>query len=102
MKKPVECTNIDEVRNEIDAIDKKVIELLAKRLQYVTEIVRFKKDEVDIIAKQRYTEVLLVRREWAARAGLDPIVIENMYKHLIGYFIEVQKKTLNKKTDLNS
>lgn len=97
MKKPVECTNIDEIRNEIDAIDKQVIELLGKRLQYITEIVRFKKDEEDIIAKQRYSEVLLARRELAVRASLDPDVIEDMYKHLIAYFIEVQKKTLNEK-----
>jgi isochorismate pyruvate lyase len=53
MKKPVECTNIDEIRNEIDAIDKQIIELLGKRLKYVTEIVRFKKDEEDILAKKR-------------------------------------------------
>jgi len=97
MKKPVECVNIDEIRNEIDAIDKQVIELLGKRLQYVTEIVRFKNDEEDILAKKRYSEVLLARRELAAKVNLDPDVIEDIYKHLIGYFIEVQKKTLNEK-----
>jgi isochorismate pyruvate lyase len=97
MKRPVECTNIEEIRNGIDDIDKQIIELLGKRLQYVTEIVRFKKDEEDVIAKQRYSEVLLARRELAVKASLDPDVIENMYKHLIGYFIEVQMKTLNEK-----
>ena len=93
MKRPEDCTNIDDIRNEIDAIDKQVIELLGKRLQYVKEIVRFKKDEEDILARKRYREVLQTRREWAVQQGLDPDVIENMYISLIQYFIEIQKES---------
>ena len=97
MKRPEDCTNIDDIRNEIDAVDKHVIELLGKRLQYVKEIVRFKKDEEDILARKRYREVLLTRREWASEQGLSPDIIENMYIMLIQFFIEVQKKTLKAK-----
>ncbi len=35
MKAPDECSDIQEVREEIDIIDREVIEALSKRLQYV-------------------------------------------------------------------
>ena len=94
MKKPQDCKNIEDIRKEIDAIDKQVIGLLGARLQYVKAIVRFKKDEEDILARQRYAEVLLERRKLAEKHDLDPDIIENIYKSLMQYFIEVQKKAL--------
>jgi hypothetical protein len=29
-----------------------------------------------------------VRRQWAQREGLDPAVIEDLYRRLVAYFIE--------------
>jgi isochorismate pyruvate lyase len=97
MKEPQQCTSIEDIRNVIDIIDKQVIELLGKRLECIKEIIVFKKNEEDIVARKRYTEVLLARREWATLQGLDPDVIENMYISLMHYFIEVQKKALHEK-----
>jgi isochorismate pyruvate lyase len=102
MKKPKECATIEDIRKGIDAIDKQLVDLLGKRLHYIREIVRFKKDEEDILARKRYAEVLLERRKWAEKSGLDPDVIENMYISLIHYFIEVQKKALMEKLSVTS
>jgi len=99
MKNPEDCASIHDIRNEIDAIDEQVIEMIGKRLQYVKGIVRFKKDEEDILARKRYGEVLVARREWAVKQGIDPDVIESMYKSLIAYFIKVQKKELKLEKD---
>ena len=43
MKDAKSCKTIEEVRQEIDRIDREVMELLAKRQDYVCEIIRFKK-----------------------------------------------------------
>jgi len=94
MKDPKDCTTIDEIRNEIDTIDKQVINLFGERFKFVKEIVRFKKDEEDVIAQKRYNQVLETRRKWASEAGLDPDVIESTYKTLIHYFIQEQKSIL--------
>ena len=94
MRNPSDCVTIDEIREGIDAIDKQVIDLLGKRFKYVKEIVRFKKNEEDVVARQRYDQVLENRRKLAAEKGLDPDVIENVYKILVSYFIEEQKKIL--------
>jgi len=95
MKKPSDCSTIEEIRQEIDGIDSQVIGLIGKRFQYIQEIIRYKKDEQDVLARNRYDLVLETRRRWAVEAGLDPDVIEEIYKTLIHYFIAQQKKLLN-------
>ena len=93
---PSECTNIEEVRQEIDNIDKVVIKLLRERFEYVKAVVRYKeKTASSIEASDRRAAVLSERRRLAEEAGLDPDVIEEIYARLISYFIEEEKKLIN-------
>jgi len=94
MKKPENCSSIDDVRNEIDRIDEQIINLLGERFLYVKKIVKYKSNAVDVKAQKRYDEVFKVRKEWAKNNNLSPDVIEEMYKILIHYFIDEQMKLL--------
>jgi isochorismate pyruvate lyase len=88
MKLPENCENIQEIRGVIDNIDKEIIRLIGQRLNYVKEIVKFKnKDRNSIVAKERYDEVIENRRMLAVENGLNPDLIENIYKSLIAHFI---------------
>jgi isochorismate pyruvate lyase len=97
MKQPKECTSITDVRNEIDGIDQQIVELIGKRFQYVKEIIRFKKNEDDVLAKKRYDEVFQLRRQWAEQQGVNPDVIEEIYKTMVHHFIDEQMKMLKDK-----
>ncbi|UCH14461.1 MAG: chorismate mutase [Bacteroidales bacterium] len=89
MKLPEKCENIMEIREAIDTIDKEIIELIGRRFNYVKEIVKFKeKDKDSIIAKDRYNQVIENRRILAVKNGLNPDLIENIYKSLINHFID--------------
>lgn len=93
---PSECTDITEVRNEIDNIDKVVIKLLHDRFEYVKEVVKYKaRTASSIEASDRRSAALSDRRKWAEEAGLCPDVIEDIYSRLIQYFIEEEKKIAN-------
>ena len=95
-KRPAECTSINDVRDEIDNIDRVIVELLSKRFQYVKEVVKYKENTpASIEAPQRRQAVLEARRKWAQEKGLDPDVIEGMYDNLIRYFIEEEMKIKN-------
>ena len=96
MKKPGSCKNIVEVRNEIDKIDRSIMELLANRQEFVEEIVRFKTDENSVIAKDRQLEVFSKRRQWAEELGLDPDFIEYIFRQLVKHNIEKELKLLKK------
>ena len=96
-KLPEECTNINEVRNEIDNIDFDLIKLLSNRFGYVREVVKYKENTNDgIEASDRRAAVIASRRKWAEEAGINPDVIENIYNTLIDYFITEEKKLIQK------
>ena len=96
MKQPEECTCIEDVRHGIDTIDRQILSLLGKRALYVNEVVKYKKpDKESIIAAKRKEEVITVRRQWAIEHGLDPDVIESVYRKLIDYFISTELKILD-------
>jgi len=92
MKDPDECANIHEVREEIDIIDREVIEALSKRFQYVIAAARFKTSEASVRAPDRFHAMLQQRREWALESGLNPDVVENLYRDLVNYYIEEELK----------
>ena len=92
MKDPDECANIHEVREEIDIIDREVIDALSKRFQYVIAAARFKTSEASVRAPDRFYAMLQQRREWAKESGLNPDVVENLYRDLVNHFIEEEMK----------
>ncbi len=95
-KTPSECTDIAEVRQEIDRIDQCIIDLLSERFEYVKEVVKYKDpNKGSIEAPDRRREVLECRRKWAEEKGLDPDVIEHLYDQLIQYFIGEEMKLIN-------
>ena len=89
-KKPEDCQNIQEIRNAIDGIDLEIIQLFARRDEYVREIVKFKEDEKGIVARERKDHVIRKRREWAAGKGLDPDLFEKMFRLVIEKNIQIQ------------
>lgn len=98
MKQPGECENIDEVRQAIDQLDQKIIRLLGERFSYVKEVIRFKEpDEKSVIARDRFNAVLNSRRKLAVEAGLDPDIIEKIYRDLLNYFIQEELRLIKKK-----
>ena len=94
---PKKCTSAEEIRNEIDKIDKQIIELFAERHKYVEEIVRFKKDEEGVIAQERKHRVIVDRGEWAGKLGLDADTFEKIYQILIENNIKHELKLLKRK-----
>ena len=63
---PEHCANMEEVRAEIDLLDKNIIAMLGKR----------------------FDSMLQQRRSWALAVGLNPDAIEKMYRDLVNHFID--------------
>jgi isochorismate pyruvate lyase len=97
MKKPEECLDMQEIRKEIDSIDRNVIDLLGNRFKYVIEATKFKKNEEAVKAPERFATMLAQRRIWAEENGLSPDVIEKVYRDLVTYFISQELKFFGEK-----
>lgn len=92
MKQPKECTNIQEIRDEIDLIDRQIITAIGKRFEYVKAASKFKTSETSVKAPERFKSMLQQRRVWAEEEGLNPDVIEKLYRDLVKYFIDEELK----------
>lgn len=84
---PEETLDIQDIRNEIDKIDRKIIELLGKRFEYVKAAAKFKTSEESVKAPERLKAMMQQRRIWAEEQGLNPDVIEKLYQDLVTYFM---------------
>jgi tRNA-Thr(GGU) m(6)t(6)A37 methyltransferase TsaA len=89
--------SLEEARDQIDIIDADVIRLLANRAGFVHQVVNFKKRPEDVPAPARYAQVMRQRREWAEAAGLNPDVIEGMYKLLVDNFIQEELEMIRQR-----
>ena len=96
MKNATACENMEEIRGEIDQLDKQVINLIGQRFKYVQAAAKFKKDENSVKAPERFKSMLEKRREWAIQEGLSPDVIEKMFRDLVNHFISEELKTWKK------
>ena len=90
MKKPGECSSLEDIRYEIDLLDKEMVNLLGRRLGYVLAAAAFKKDEEDIPAPDRVRSMLAQRRTWARDCGLAEDFVEKLFIHITDWYIATQ------------
>ncbi|MFS1522803.1 isochorismate lyase [Microbulbifer sp. 2304DJ12-6] len=87
---PMECKNLNEIRQGIDAIDREIIRLLQQRMGYVLSAAQFKPDETSISAPDRVVAMLIDRRHWAEEEKLCADYIELLFTDIIRWFINQQ------------
>lgn len=81
--------SLEEVRSEIDALDQQLLQLLAKRQQWVHRAgeLKPKGDDNAVRAPDRVNAVIAARREAAVEIGLSPEVAEAVWRAMIDAFI---------------
>lgn len=79
-----------EVRSQIDAIDRRIVALLAERQQWVLRAGSLKTDEAAVRAPARVEQVIAKVRLLASEAGASPEVIESAYRALISAYISLE------------
>lgn len=96
LKETAMTQSLNEVRLAIDALDGRLIELLAERQQWVEQAGRLKpqNDAVAVAAPERVAQVIAARRELVAAKGLSPDVAEAVWRAMIDAFIRLE-------TDIN-
>jgi isochorismate pyruvate lyase len=86
----VRCNSINEVRDNIDQIDRKIVALLAERGSFVTQAAAFKKTSDEVRAPNRVEQVIAKVRSLAQEHGANPKVVEAVYRAMISAFIEAE------------
>ena len=84
----VKCHSLEEVREQIDLLDRQIVSLIAERGAYVSQALHFKKDSLAVKAPQRVEQVLSKVRALAEELGANPQATEDVYRVMIAVFIQ--------------
>lgn len=77
------CESMAEVREEIDALDRGIVALLADRLHYIEEAARIKRSRDQVRDEARIADVLKKVEAEARRIGANAGVLVQTYRTLI-------------------
>jgi len=86
----VECSSIEDVRTNIDRIDRQIVSLLAERGAYVKQAARFKKTTDEVKAPQRVEQVIAKVTAISKELGANSSVTEQVYRAMISAFINAE------------
>ena len=83
--------SLEELRENIDEIDLKILDLIEKRKDLVTEVVKLKKRD-QIVDQKRIEFILNKLKVEASKRGLAIEFIEEIWNLMIRNFIKYEEK----------
>ena len=94
--KIVHTESLAELRQQIDEIDDKIIEILAKRMRISKEIAQYKKEhEMPVLQAGRYDEILTQRSQQGAQLGMSEEFIKEVFEAIHGESVSHQMQLIN-------
>jgi isochorismate pyruvate lyase len=96
MRRPPEaCADMSALRVEIDALDAELVALLARRAGYIDRAIALKQVAgLPANIPARVEDVVAKVRARAAAEGLDPDLVEALWRHLIAWSIAREERVL--------
>lgn len=75
---------LENLRRDIDAVDERIVDLLAQRYRKVQEVVALKKAQrLPVYHPAREENLISHRREQATNVGLDPDHVEELFRSIL-------------------
>ena len=86
-------SSLNEVRVNIDKLDKEIVLLLCRRGEFVKQAARYKKDVSDVRDSKRLEQIIEKLTAYAKDLNFDPFIIEIIYRSMIETFIILEEIT---------
>lgn len=87
MEQIYQCQNLDEVRGQIDRIDRALVALIAERGLYVRQAAAFKHSRDEVEGGKRVDQVMRRVERLAGELGADSALTAAVYRTMIEYFV---------------
>jgi isochorismate pyruvate lyase len=94
MPAPEDCRSKDEVRAEIDRLDRELIARLGERFAYVRRMAELKRDPSDADDRDRVDDVLTKIAAGADAVGLDRELALSLWRRLIDWNIAWERRSI--------
>ena len=84
------CNSLEEVRNEIDALDTKLVDLISERSHLIRQAAAFKQSVEEVKAEDRIDFILQRVRHHAIEKGVSPNMISELFEIMINEMVETE------------
>ncbi len=89
-----DCSNMEEVRTEIDRIDTALVDLIGERFGYVDRAWQLKQSPAEARVPWRIQQVIDRVKARAAEKRLPPELVEALWRQMIGWFVQYEEERL--------
>ena len=84
------CNSLEEVREEIDKIDGRLVELISERSHMIRQAASFKNTVEDVKAEDRIDFIMQRVRHAAIQADVNPNMISELFTIMIDEMVETE------------
>ncbi|MGX9351079.1 chorismate mutase [Shimia sp. W99] len=96
MLDPAECPDMPTLRAQIDTLDRELVRLLARRAGYIDRAVEIKTEAgLPASIPARIEDVVAKVKATAGDEGLDPEIVEVMWRKLIDWSIAREAQSID-------
>jgi isochorismate pyruvate lyase len=80
-------SDLSSIRDRLDVVDRRLVDVLAERSRLITEVVRYKRaQQMKVVDRAREEEMLERIGATAEQAGLDPRIARQVLRSVIDAF----------------
>ena len=94
---PKNKKKLNILRNKLDKLDNKLINLIKTRTNLVNEVVKLKVYKNEIVDKKRISIILKKIRRKSIAKKIDPKITNRIWKNMIWSYINYERKVFRKK-----
>jgi isochorismate pyruvate lyase len=94
MPAPEDCNTKEEIRAEIDRLDRELIALFGERFAYVRRMAELKRSPADAADPRRVDDVLAKVAAEAEAVGLDRELVLALWQRLIDWNIAWERRSI--------
>lgn len=84
------CASLEEVRSEIDRLDRAIVPLLVARFDFALQAVQFKASDAEVRAPARVEKVIANVRQLTLECGGHQAAVERVYRALVAAMIHIE------------
>ena len=94
---PLNKKKLNNVRNKLDKLDDKLINLIKIRTDLVNDVLKLKQFKKDIIDKKRIKIILNKIKKKSIKKKIDTKITNKIWKNMIWAYIDYERRKFKKK-----
>ena len=94
---PDKKKRLNILRKKLDSLDNKLIKLIKKRTNIVSDVLKLKTYKYEIVDKKRISIILKNIKNKSLKNKIDPKITNRIWRNMISAYIDFERRNFKKK-----